>query len=102
MPQREIDINDMIHGIYANLEDIKRLREESKRHMNKQVFNRKIQEHNAENLEFVQELNGQKVTNEEIQRRLQEVPDLMHDGYSNHSASSGLPSKMKTTQFPRP
>jgi hypothetical protein len=93
MTEREIDINDKIRGIYANLEDIKRLLENSKGYSNKQVFNGKIQEHNAENLKFVQELNGQGVTNEEIQRRLREVPILMHDVYSKNSAKSRLAFK---------
>ena len=102
MPQREIDINDMIHGIYANLEDIQRLREERKGHFSIQEIFRKIREHEAENLRIIQELNGQGVTNDEIERRLQEVPHLMHDGYSKNSTSRGLPSKMKTTQTKRP
>ena len=45
MNEHEIDINDKIRGIYANLEDIKRLLKESEGHVNKQVFNKKIQEH---------------------------------------------------------
>jgi hypothetical protein len=102
MPKHEIGINDKIRGIYANLEDIKRLREESKGHFSTQEIFRKIREHEAENLRIIQELNGQGVTNDEIQRRLQEVPILMHDGYSNHNASRCLPSKMKTTQTKRP
>jgi hypothetical protein len=98
MAEREIRINDKIRGIYDNLKNIKRLLKESEGHLNKQVFSRKIQEHNEENLRFIQELNRQGVTNEEIQRRLQEVPRLMHDGYSKNSTSRGLPSTMNTTR----
>ena len=93
MTEREIDINDKIRGIYANLEDIKRLLENSKGYLNKQVFNGKIQEHNAENLKFVQELNRQDMTNQEIQHRLREVPILMHDVYSKNSAKLRLAFK---------
>ena len=102
MTEHEININDKIRGIYANLQDINKLLKESEGHVNKLVFNRKIQEHEAENLRIIQELNGQGVTNDEIERRLQEVPHLMHDGYSKNSTSRGLPSKMKTTQTKRP
>ena len=102
MAEREVDINNKVHGIYANLEDIKRLHTESEGHLNKQVFSRGIQEHEAENQKLVQELNRQGVTNDEIERRLQEVPHLMHDGYSKNNTSRGLPSKMKTTQTKRP
>ena len=97
MAEREININNKIHGIYDNLKNIKRLLKESEGHLNKQVFSRKIQEHNEENLRFIQELNQQGVTNEEIQRRLQEVPHLMRNDYSQYGASSCLPSKMKTS-----
>ena len=102
MAEREIDINDKIHGMYANLEDIKRLVKESEGHVNKQAFCRKIQEHNAENHKIVQEFKRQGMTNQEIQHRLQEVPRLMRDGNSmKRSASRGLPSTMNTTRHPQ-
>ena len=72
MTEHEININDKIRGIYANLQDINKLLKESEGHVNKRVFNRKIQEHEAENQKLVQELNRQGVTNDEIERRSQE------------------------------
>ena len=66
MAEREIDINDKICGIYANLQDIQRLLKESEGHVNKTHINVKIQEHKAENLKSVQELNGQGMTIQEI------------------------------------
>ena len=102
MAEHEVDINNKIHGIYANLQDIKRLLKESEGHFSTQEIFRKIREYEAENLKIMQELNRQGMTNEEIQCRLQEVPRLMHNGCSNHSASRGLPSTMNTTQTQRP
>ena len=98
MPQREIRINDKIHGIYANLEDIKRLREESKGHMNKQEIFRKIREHEADNLKIMQELLKKGIDDQEIKHRLQEIPLLMRKDYSKNSTSRGLPSTMNTTR----
>jgi hypothetical protein len=98
----EIDIDDKIHSIYANLEDIKRLLESSKTSLKKTYIYEQIQEHENENLKFVQELNGQGVTNQEIQRRLQEVLCLMRNDFSNHNARRSLPSKMKRMQTQRP
>ena len=99
MAEHEIGIQNKICGIYANLQDIKRLLKESKGHLNKKHINNEIRGHVDENLKFVQELNRQGVTNDDIERRLQEVPILMHNGNSmKRSASRGLPSKMNTTR----